>query len=117
LQQVVVQSGGAVPTQADLDGAYNNLNGFSDQANIYALQEHSTDEMMGPTRGTDWDDFGTWRKLHLHSWDASHDQLYTTWNNLNRANYSASIIADKATDPRIKGEATFSKGFLQLEYL
>jgi hypothetical protein len=39
-----------------------------------------TDELMGPTRGTDWDDFGTWRKLHLHTWDASHNQINDTWN-------------------------------------
>lgn len=100
-----------IPTQADLDGAYNGLNAFADQSNIYALEEHTTDEMMGPTRGTDWDDFGTWRKLHLHSWDASHNQIYTTWLNLNRANYSASVIADKATDTRIKAEASFLRAF------
>jgi starch-binding outer membrane protein, SusD/RagB family len=101
----------AIPGQADLDGAYNGLNSFSDQANIYALQEHTTDEMMGPTRGTDWDDFGTWRKLHTHSWDASHNQIYNTWLNLNKANYSAYIIAEKATDLRIKAEASFLRAF------
>ncbi len=32
------------------------------------LQETSTDEMVVPTRGQDWDDGGHWRRLHLHSW-------------------------------------------------
>jgi hypothetical protein len=33
-----------------------------------SLQETSTDEMVVPTRGQDWDDGGAWRRLHLHSW-------------------------------------------------
>ncbi len=33
-----------------------------------ALQEVTTDEMVVPTRGQDWDDGGNWRRLHLHSW-------------------------------------------------
>ena len=33
-----------------------------------SLQETSTDEMVVPTRGQDWDDGGMWRRLHLHSW-------------------------------------------------
>lgn len=111
IDSLASSSSTAIPTQADLDGAYNGLNAFADQANIYALQEHTTDEMMGPTRGTDWDDFGTWRKLHQHSWDGSHGQIYTTWLNLNRANFSAGLVADKATDARIKGEASFLRAF------
>jgi starch-binding outer membrane protein, SusD/RagB family len=51
---------------ATLQGAYQALNPIANsQGRAYALEEHSSDEMMGPTRGTDWDDFGVWRKLHL----------------------------------------------------
>jgi hypothetical protein len=28
----------------------------------------STDAMVGPTRGGDWDDAGVWRQLHTY-WD------------------------------------------------
>jgi hypothetical protein len=79
---VTIDNNGASST-ADLNGVYSQLNGQTDQANTYALQEHSTDEMMGPTRGTDWGDFGTWRKLHTHTWTASHNQVNDTWDQLN----------------------------------
>jgi hypothetical protein len=67
---------------ADLGAVYNQLNGQTGASNTFALQEHSTDEMMGPTRGTDWGDFGTWRKLHTHTWTASHNQINDTWDEL-----------------------------------
>ncbi len=84
-------------SSADLQGVYGELNGLSSQYGWHAMNEHSTDELMGPTRGTDWDDFGTWRKLHLHTWDGAHNQVYDTWNNLNRALYKATLVAEKAS--------------------
>lgn len=103
--------GGGTSTAADLIGVYDQLNQFADQANAYALTEHPSDEMMGPTRGTDWDDFGTWRKLHAHTWDASHNQIYSAWNNLNGAAYRATVVTETATDPQIKAEAAFLRAF------
>ncbi|WP_158826756.1 RagB/SusD family nutrient uptake outer membrane protein [Mucilaginibacter lacusdianchii] len=105
-----VDKGGAA-TSADLGGVYSQLNGFNDQANWYALSEHSSDEMMGPTRGTDWDDFGTWRKLHQHTWDPSHNQIYDTWNNLNIGVYRATSVIAKAADNQTKAEASFLRAF------
>jgi SusD family/Starch-binding associating with outer membrane len=96
---------------ADLVSVYDQLNQFADQANVYALLEHPSDEMMGPTRGTDWDDFGTWRKLHLHTWDASHNQIYSAWNNLNVAAFRATLVTEKAADPMVKAEAAFLRAF------
>src|SRR5688500_16398561 len=63
-------SSAALDPNALLNGVYAQLNPLVSQENVYAMEEHSTDEMMGPTRGTDWDDFGTWRRLHQHTWDA-----------------------------------------------
>jgi hypothetical protein len=77
-----VDQGGAA-SATDLNGVYTQLYGQADQANTYALQEHPTDEMMGPTRGTDWGDFGTWRKLHTHTWTPTHNQVNDTWDQLN----------------------------------
>ncbi|MCJ8208727.1 RagB/SusD family nutrient uptake outer membrane protein [Mucilaginibacter sp. RS28] len=106
-----IKDGNTAAGSADLGGVYNQLNGFSDQANWYALEEHSTDEMMGPTRGTDWDDFGTWRKLHQHTWDPTHNQIYDTWNNLNTGVYRATSVIAGATDNQIKAEASFLRAF------
>jgi len=93
---VSVDNGGA-SSPSDLNGVYSQLFGQTDQANTYALQEHPTDEMMGPTRGTDWDDFGTWRKLHLHTWDASHNQINDTWNGLNGALFQTTLLAESTS--------------------
>ena len=100
---------------SDLKSVYNQLNGQADQANTYALQEHSTDEMMGPTRGTDWGDFGTWRKLHQHTWDASHNQINDTWEQLNTGVYRATQVIFSATNPQIKAEASFLRAYFMFQ--
>lgn len=95
---------------ADLKGVYNQLNQLCGQANWFAMCEHTTDELLGPTRGTDWDDFGTWRKLHLHAWDGAHNQLYDTWNGLNGALFQATLVAEKGTGTA-KAEGQFLRAF------
>ncbi|MBD3748102.1 MAG: RagB/SusD family nutrient uptake outer membrane protein [Sphingobacteriales bacterium] len=100
---------------ADLAGVYSVLNGFTDQANLYALQEHTTDEMMGPTRGTDWGDFGTWRKLHQHTWDPFHNQINATWDQLNTGVYRATQVIESATDDQIKAQASFLRAFFMFQ--
>ena len=109
-------SGGGVTEITDpaasLRGVYTALNALADQAGVYAMEEHSSDEMMGPTRGTDWDDFGTWRKLHQHTWDPSHDQVSNAWDAMNSAVFRATqvVSATKAT-PQVKAEAQFLRAF------
>ncbi|MFA6087355.1 RagB/SusD family nutrient uptake outer membrane protein [Mucilaginibacter sp.] len=106
---------GGTATPADLNGVYTQLYGQADQANTYALQEHPTDEMMGPTRGTDWGDFGTWRKLHTHTWNASHNQINDTWDQLNIGVFRASQVIARATDAKIKAEASFLRAFFMFQ--
>jgi len=81
-------------TSANLASVYEATNALLGQGNWYAFQEHSTDELLGPTRGTDWDDFGTWRKIHLHTVDGAHNQLYDTWNGLNGGLFKATLVAE-----------------------
>jgi hypothetical protein len=52
---------------AALGNAYVQLGGYA-SGDVNNLQETTTDEMVVPTRGQDWDDGGNWRRLHLHSW-------------------------------------------------
>ncbi len=96
-----------------LQSAYARLNDFADQSNTYAMEEHPSDEMMGPTRGTDWDDFGTWRKLHQHTWDATHNQVNGAWDNLNNAVFRSQQADYFASDSQtqLKAEAKFLKAF------
>ena len=101
-----------VPTALQLKSAYASLGHFTDQASSYALTEHSTDEMQGPTRGADWDDNGRWRNLHTHTWTNQSDDVLGSWNGLNRGHALANeVIADpKATKQQV-AEAKFIRAF------
>lgn len=98
--------------EAALVGVYSQRNGLTDQANTWALWEHSSDELMGPTRGTDWSDFGVWRQLHAHQWDATHSYVVAAWNQLNEGIFEATQVIDapSATDQTI-AEARFLRAF------
>ncbi|MEX2336585.1 MAG: RagB/SusD family nutrient uptake outer membrane protein [Fulvivirga sp.] len=72
-----------VDAVATLASAYTDLRGFASQEHTYALHEVTSDELLVPTRGTDWGDNGIWRTLHQHSWDASHFYILSSWNALN----------------------------------
>lgn len=75
--------GGVNPDQT-LNSAYVDIrNTFNTQEALYALSEVSTDEVLVPTRGTDWGDNGVWRLLHEHTWDPTHRDILNTWNRLN----------------------------------
>ncbi|MCR8560254.1 RagB/SusD family nutrient uptake outer membrane protein [Mucilaginibacter sp. BJC16-A38] len=101
---------------SDLKGVYSQIDGQTNQANTYALQEHPTDEMMGPTRGTDWGDFGTWRKLHTHTWDAFHNQVSDTWDELNTGVYRATqVINASGVSNQNKAEASFLRAYFMFQ--
>jgi hypothetical protein len=103
---------GVAPTPSSLSKVYEQLNQLIGQGNWYAMSEHTTDELMGPTRGTDWDDFGTWRKLHLHTWDGAHNQINDTWNGINGALFQTTLLAESATaDAATKAEAKFLRAY------
>ena len=99
--------------QSTLQGAYQTLNNLAtNQGGWFALEEHPSDEMMGPTRGTDWDDFGTWRKLHQHTWDASHARILEAWNDLNTGAFrSSQALSVAGSDKQRAAQASFLRGF------
>lgn len=106
------QTAGGAPSPSSLSKVYEQLNQLVGQGNWYAMQEHTTDELMGPTRGTDWDDFGTWRKLHLHAWDGSHNQINDTWNGLNSALFQTTLLAEATGQPlATQTEARFLRAY------
>lgn len=104
---------GGVDAQATLDGAYADLRAYSDQANSYALHEVSSDELLVPTRGTDWGDNGIWRTLHQHTWDATHPYLLTAWNQYNSVVFKTNQIIDSRSNPSAQqiAEAKFLRAF------
>ncbi|WPP48416.1 RagB/SusD family nutrient uptake outer membrane protein [Catalinimonas niigatensis] len=99
-----------------LESAYNQLSAFADQANMYALQVHSSDEMIPPTRGTDWGDNGVWRLLHAHNWDATHQYILNSWNQLNsRVFLTNQVLASDNPAPTAEQEA--AARFLRAYYM
>lgn len=62
-----------------LGAAYSRLGGYA-SGDVYNLQEVTTDEMVVPTRGQDWDDGGNWRRLHLHSWKTEDNATGGAWD-------------------------------------
>jgi starch-binding outer membrane protein, SusD/RagB family len=110
--EIVPPVAGTAPAASSITKVYEELNSLITQENWFALSEHSTDELMGPTRGTDWDDFGTWRKLHQHSWDANHNQVNNTWNGLQSALFQTTLLAESTTASAAdKNAAKFLRAF------
>jgi len=105
---VISGEGGSAgnPTEL-LATAYRDLGAYTDQANIYALTEHTTDEMIPPTRGVDWGDNGVWRTLHAHNWDPTHSQILTAWNQLNERVFKATQLLSFSPTPVQAAEAKF----------
>lgn len=86
-----------------LGAAYTQLGGYA-SGDVYNLQETTTDEMVVPTRGQDWDDGGNWRRLHLHSWKFEDNATGGAWdfcfagvNTSNRLMYQFQSLADQGT--------------------
>ncbi|MFX7825084.1 hypothetical protein ABTK20_22045, partial [Acinetobacter baumannii] len=50
---IAALSQGGPPTTPSLSSVYEQLNGLTGgQGNWFGMEEHTTDEVMGPTRGT-----------------------------------------------------------------
>lgn len=91
--------------------SYKDLGAFTDQANIYALLDHTSDEMIPPTRGTDWGDNGVWRTLHQHTWDATHSYVLASWNQLNERVFRTNRTLASNPNDQQKAEAKFLRAF------
>lgn len=100
-----------VDPAATLASSYVDLGAFTDQANIYALYAHTTDEMIPPTRGVDWGDNGVWRTLHQHTWDATHAFVRDAWNQLNQRAFKTNTILASNPTPAVEAEAKFLRAF------
>ena len=100
------------PTPPTISSVYGSLNQLISQENWYALNEHTTDELLGPTRGTDWDDFGTWRRLHLHTWAGDHNQINNVWNGLNGALFQTTLAAELLTG-QAQAEGKFLRSYFR----
>jgi hypothetical protein len=91
---------------------------------VWGIQEVTTDEMMIPTRGTDWFDGGIWQMHYLHTWIPQHEHIMLCWNALAkgmaRANYSLFLIEDFEESDDVKyfrAELNFLKCLYMYYYM
>ncbi len=104
---------GSADINALLESSYQGLrNPFQDQSRFWAASEHTTDEVMGPTRGGDWDDNGVWRVLHDHTWDADHSFLGDTFNELLQVVFSTTNILTFEPSAQQAAEALMLRAFV-----
>ncbi len=105
---------GVSNASSSLDDVYNSIRGqIENQANLFALNEVTSDELVVPTRGTDWGDNGVWRTLHAHTWGPIHSQVLDNWNALNQTIFNAGLIIDSrsSASAEVVAEAKFLRAF------
>ncbi|MBV6645875.1 MAG: RagB/SusD family nutrient uptake outer membrane protein [Cyclobacteriaceae bacterium] len=82
-----------------INNGYQDMNfAWGEQARMYALAEHPSDELMGPTRGTDWGDNGVWRTLAQHTWSPDHLYIRNSWNDLNQRVFNLNQVLHPASN-------------------
>ncbi len=90
---------------------------YQDQARLFAAQQHTSDETIGPTRGPDWDDNGVWRSLHNHTWDADHAFLGDTFNDLLKIVFNSTNVLSFNPNAQQAAEARFLRAFAMFSVL
>lgn len=70
---------------------YSPMRDFLDWGGWWFANELTGDGAVGPTRDTDWDDGGKWRKLHQHNWDDETEAINSMWSRF----YNGIVEANK----------------------
>lgn len=87
---------------AGIAPAYAALTAIPD-GNVYNLNEITTDEMIVPTRGSDWYDNNQWQQLWLHTWPDNHNIVNGAWgdiyNGIGRANFTLTTLNELPNKP------------------
>jgi len=113
-----VSSGGAGNATALLKGVYDAMRTpYQDQSQVWAAQEHTSDDAIGPTRGGDWDDNGVWRALHVHKWDGDHLFLRQTFEGLGGIIFAATDLLRYSPSTQQQAEARFLRAFAMFSML
>src|SRR5437016_842036 len=103
---------------AALAGVYAGLRNTASEGEYWGVSEVSTDEMVVPTRGSDWYDNGTWLETHRQVWLANSPATLSFVNNVWNTAYAGiarsnvlleALQADAKLDSThtIEGEARF----------
>jgi starch-binding outer membrane protein, SusD/RagB family len=109
-------SDGTLTSNADpdalLSSAYNGLRQFQGQGQMFAMNEVSTDILIVPTRGGDWDDGGEWRVDHAHTWSATSREVNDSWKALLSSVYVCDLALQLSSiSESKKAQALFLKAY------
>ena len=104
--------------EALINPPYASLRRTIEWFDYWGLQEMTSDEVIVPTRGTDWYDNGDWQQLHLHTWTADHGRMKNVWEALSqgisRANTAIYYIGKFSQNPTTEqyiSEARFLRAY------
>ena len=107
--------GSSANVTALLAGLYNSMQTpFQDQTRTYCLWEMTTDELIGPTRGPDWDDNGVWRVLHAQKYDGENLRIVEEFKDLNSIDFAATDILRYNPSAQQAAEARFIRAFVDM---
>ena len=92
--------------------AYKKLGPLIDDGGAWFLaQEISSDELVGPTRGSDWDDGGKWRIIHQHGWkdgandfEATNNMWSAMWGGVTTCNMTKEMLDQMTSSPTIEAK-------------
>src|SRR5690242_2026638 len=106
---------------AALAGVYAGLRNTPGEGEYWGVSEVSTDEMVVPTRGSDWYDNGTWLETHRQTWSANSPATLSFVNNVWNTAYAgiarANVLLEAlqqstlASRDTIEGEARYLRAF------
>ena len=112
------EAAGSANVDALLKGAYSSFRGmYQDQGNLIALGEMSTDALIGPTRGGDWDDNGAWRVLHTHRFDGDNAHVKDVFSGLGGVNFATTDLLRFGPTPLQAAEARYLRALAQFHIL
>ena len=114
------------PTQAAnlTADAYQKLGVLIDDGGgWYLAQEIASDELCGPTRGSDWDDGGKWRILHQHGWktgindfEAINNMWSVMWTGVTTCNIIKEMLDLLESSPSIEAKKSELKTLRSFYY-
>ena len=86
---------------------YAGLRNFNEE--YYNVSEVSTDEIIVPTRGTDWYDNGKWLDIHRQTWTANSpgalDNMNGAWTQLFNGVARANVVIDALQRRHLRDQA------------
>jgi len=97
---------------ATLGSAYTSFNNYMGEG--WTMQEVSSDEMVVPTRGQDWNDNGNWVRLHQHQYRPNDDRVQGAWREIFRAINNANRVIFQFEE---SGNATAQEFISELKVL